>query len=201
MIKTKTPVLFKSFKTKQARVFYSRRRRPPRSPNRALEVRNVFCSLRGLINTRGVRFRSAKIDRDPIFHFAAFIHHDNGAFKSYRKQENGSLERVEGGYQQQFLFCVCGTTLKIPPILRPNGFFEKDFFAGPLAWCPPCPTPEPPGCSARAIVVMTGSGAPGTAMGHAGGVGGGVECRCVASLRNSEHVSYFGYPRGCPFAH
>ena len=31
IIKTKTPALFKSFETKQARVFYSRRKRPPRS--------------------------------------------------------------------------------------------------------------------------------------------------------------------------
>jgi len=53
--------------------------------------------------------------------------------------------------------------------------FRKVFFAGPLAWSPPCPTPEAPGCSARAIVVMNGSGASLTAIGHVGGSGGGRE--------------------------
>ena len=120
-----------------------------------------------------LRFRCAKIDPNPKFHFEPFVHHYNGTFKSYRQQKNGSMGRVKGGYQQQIFYLMRGIALKIPPILRPNGFFEKGFFAGPLALCPPCPSPERHGCSTRAVVVITGSGAPGTAMGHASGVGGG----------------------------
>jgi len=51
------------------------------------------------------------------------------------------MGRVEGGYKQQILCLMRGTAFKIPPILRSNVFFEKGFFAGPLAWCPPLPYP------------------------------------------------------------
>ena len=89
----------------------------------------------------GLRFRCAKIDPNPKFHFEPFVHHYNGTFKSYRQQENALLGKVEGGYKQHIFYLMRGTTFNIPPILRPNGFFEKGFFAGPLALCPPLPFP------------------------------------------------------------
>ena len=127
----------------------------------------------GSPENRDLRFRCAKIDPNPKFHFEPFVHHYNGTFKSYRQQKNGSMGRVKGGYQQQIFYLMRGTALKIPPILRPNGFFEKGFFAGPLAWRPPCPTPDPPRCFSRGFMIITGSGGPGTAIGHVGGVRGG----------------------------
>ena len=65
-------------------------------------------------------------------------------------------------------FFVCAE----PPLKYPRFRYPADF-RGPLGMMPPSPTPAPPGFSARVIVVMTGSGASGTAIEHVGRSGGG----------------------------
>ena len=87
-----------------------------------------------------LRFRCAKIDPNPKFHFEPFVHHYNGTFKSYRQQKNGSMGRVKGGYQQQIFFDA-RNCLENTPDFETQRIFRKGLFRRPPGIVPPLPFP------------------------------------------------------------